>query len=80
MKCILKKDYNFNKVQARKEAALGRWCNKSESTEVGKHGLCTEKRIIPFFKDKVRTEDSVRARLEELSIVLHYSSIRMVVL
>lgn len=63
MKCILKKDYNFNKVQARKEAALGRWCNKSECTEVGKHGLCSGKRIITFYKDKVRTEDSVCAGL-----------------
>lgn len=54
----MKKDYNFNKVQVSKEATLGRWCNKSKCTEVEKHGLCSEKRIVPFYRDKVRIEDS----------------------
>lgn len=53
----MKKDYNFNKVQVRKEATLGRWCSKSKRTEVDKHGLCSEKRTVPFYRDKVRIED-----------------------
>ena len=48
-----------------KKAISGRWHSKSKCSEAGKQAVFRKERLVPFYRDNMRIEDSqVGIRLE----------------